>query len=271
MTAEPASEPVVGSASEPVAGSASGSLAGPVPDAAGRTRLLRALRIRYAVLGLVLAALWVGRSGEPAWEHALRTVAVMLTIRPLLRVTLRYRLRELRSQASASRYVAWLIAIRLTMVGAALGVSWLIGYLLDPAHRHATVRALVLRLALLALTIPLQLYVERRHRGPGHAAASPMLWRRFITAKVGLVLVALGAEVLLQHWLGPRADLVVAAGLFVTVTLLGPWVHRRYLTGASPRQPRVLPGLSGSPVNARALGEGLHDNEGRGGRSQRRG
>jgi hypothetical protein len=229
------------------------------------------LRIRYAVLGLALAALWVGRSGEPAWEHALRTVAVMLTIRPLLRVTLRYRLRELRSQASASRYVAWLIAIRLAMVAAALGVSWLIGYLLDPAHRHATVRALVLRLALLALTIPLQLYIERRHRGPGHAAASPMLWHRFITAKIGLVLVALGAEVVLQHWLGGRADLVVAAGLFVTVALLGPWTHRRYLTGGSPRQPRVLAGLAGSRVNDRALGEGLHDNEGRDRRSQRRG
>jgi hypothetical protein len=190
---------------------------------------------------VVLAALWVGRSGEPAWEHALRTVAVMLTIRPLLRVTLRYRLRQVRKTASQARYVMWLIGIRLTIVAAALGASWLIGYLLDPAHRHATVRALVLRLALLALTIPLQLRVERRYRDRGLArmGALSQVWGRFIVAKVGLVLLALGAEVLLQRWLGGSADLVVAAGLAVTVALLGPWAHRRYLLRpARPGQQR---------------------------------
>ena len=41
--------------------------------ASGRAARSRALRIRYAILGAVLAGLWVGHSGEPAWEHALRT------------------------------------------------------------------------------------------------------------------------------------------------------------------------------------------------------
>ena len=107
----------------------------------------------------------MGHSGEPAWEHALRTVAVLLTIRPLLWVTLRYRLRQARSGASTSDYLTWLIAIRLAVVAGALGVSWLIGYLLDPAHRHWGVHTLLLRLLVLALTIPLQV------RAPAATAA----------------------------------------------------------------------------------------------------
>jgi hypothetical protein len=191
---------------------------------------------------VVLAGLWVGRSGEPAWEHALRIVLVLLTIRPLLRMTVRYRLRQARSQASTSRYVAWLIAFRLAVVGAALGASWLIGDLLDPAHRHGDVRALMVRLLLLALTIPLQLRLERdyRGRGLGGGAGFSLSWGRFVSAKVALVLIALGVEVLLQRWLGGGADLVVAAALLVTVAGLGPWAHRRYFVRASPpRDQRV--------------------------------
>jgi hypothetical protein len=188
------------------------------------------------VVGVVLAGLWAGHPGEPAWEHALRTVLVLLTIRPLLRMTVKYRLRQASSQASTSRYVAWLIAFRLAVVGAALGVSWLIGDLLDPAHRHGGVHALVVRLLVLALTIPLQLRFARdyRGRGLGGGAGFGLSWGRFVSAKVALVLVALGVEVLLQRWLGGDADLVVAAGLLVTVAGLGPWAHRRYFVRASP-------------------------------------
>jgi hypothetical protein len=199
------------------------------------------LRIRYAVLGVLLAGLWVGHSGEPAWEHALRAVLVLLTIRPLLRMTVRYRLRQARSQASTSRYVAWLIAFRLAVVGAALGASWLIGYLVDPAHHHGSVRALVVRLLVLALTIPLQLHFARDYRGLSLGGAGLRLsWGRFVSTKVALVLVALGAEVLLQRWLGGGADLVVAAGLLVTVAGLGPWAHRRYFVRASPPRDQSL-------------------------------
>lgn len=207
----------------------------------------RSLRIRYAILGAVLAALWAGRSAEPAWEHALRTILVLLTIRPLLRVTLRYRLRRARSGMSTSAYLKRLITIRLAMVAAALGASWLIGYLLDPAHRHGELRAMLLRLLLLALTIPFQVYLERSNRGSRGRPAARLHWRRFITAKVGLVLAALGAEVLLERWLGGGADVPVAAGLFLTVALLGPWAHRRYFT-SSTRGLRATQGGSRNPL-----------------------
>jgi hypothetical protein len=187
------------------------------------------LRLRYAALGAVMAILWVGRSNEPAWEHAVRTVLVLLTIRPLMRVTLRYRLRQARATGNTSTYLKWLIAVRLATVGAALGAGWLISYLLDPAHRHGGARALLLRLVLLALTIPVQIYLERRARTRGRTAPGRPVWGRFVTAKIALVLAALGAEVLLQRWLAGNADLVVTAGLFLTVTLAGPWVHRHYL------------------------------------------
>jgi hypothetical protein len=217
-------------------------MAEPAPGPRPGAGAARALRIRYAVLGLVLAGLWVGHSGEPAWEHALRTVLVLLTIRPLLRMTVRYRLRQARSPASTSRYVAWLIAFRLAVVGAALGASWLIGYVLDPAHHHGSMRALVVRLLVLALTIPLQLRLVRDYRGGGlgGGAGFSLSWGRFVSAKVALVLVALGVEVLLQRWLGGSADLVVAAGLLVTVAGLGPWAHRRYFVRASPPRDQSL-------------------------------
>jgi hypothetical protein len=97
-------------------------MAEPALDPRPGARAARALRIRYAVLGVVLAGLWVGHSGEPAWEHALRTVLVLLTIRPLLRLTVKSRMRRGWSQTSTSRQVMWLVAFRLAVVGAALGV-----------------------------------------------------------------------------------------------------------------------------------------------------
>jgi hypothetical protein len=223
---------------------------GPVDRLVGWLGRPSSLRLRYAALGAAMAILWVGRSNEPAWEHAVRTVLVLLTIRPLARITLRFRLRQARAAGSTSTYLKWLIAIRLATVGAALGAGWLISYLLDPTHRHGGIRALVLRLVLLALTIPVQIYLERRARAPGRAARPRPVWGRFITAKIALVLAALGAEVLLQRWLGGNADLAVTAGLFLTVTLAGPWVHRHYLVRDPKPHGRRSPDPDQEPASA---------------------
>jgi hypothetical protein len=52
------------------------------------------------------------------------------------------------------------------------------------------VRALVVRLALLAVTIPLQLRIERCYadRGLARTGGLSQVWGRFIVAKVALVL-----------------------------------------------------------------------------------
>lgn len=211
----------------------------------------RALRIRYAVAGVVLAALWIGHQGEPEWEHALRTLLVLIAISPLMNLTRRYRARRAGPESHPSSALMWLIAVRLVFVGVALGVSWLVGRLLVPHHADS-VRSLVLRLLLLAATVPLQLRIERqrRARGPARTAASRLSLSRIRVAKVGLVLVALGAEWLLQLWT-QRADLIVAAGLLVTVALLGPRIHR-HLASASAgpsRRGRRTPGPREDPAS----------------------
>jgi hypothetical protein len=43
-----------------------------------------AMRVRYAVLGLVVGGLWLRSSGTPAWEHGLRVLVIMMVVPPTL-------------------------------------------------------------------------------------------------------------------------------------------------------------------------------------------
>jgi hypothetical protein len=72
------------------------------------------LRVRYAVLGAVMAFLWVGHKGEPAWIHALRLLLVLLTITPLMALTRRYYARRAaRKQPHPSAALYWLVSVRM--------------------------------------------------------------------------------------------------------------------------------------------------------------
>jgi hypothetical protein len=199
--------------------------------AAARLRS-RALRIRYAGLGLVMAVLWVGHAGEPAWLHAVRLLLVLLTIAPLLALTRRYRERHV--QASAQRHpdasLYWLIGTRIAAVGIALGVGWLLSHLLVP-HHSDTPKLIILRIGLLAISVPVQLKFERERQAAGHPPRVAVKSPRLIAAKLLLVVLALGAQWLLGIWT-PDAELIVAPLLFGTVALAGPKVHR-YLVSPS--------------------------------------
>jgi hypothetical protein len=188
----------------------------------------RRLQVRYLVAGAVLALLWIGHGNEPAWAHALRVVLVLVTVRPLVMLSRRYYARHWSSEASQTRAIAILIAIRVLALTAALGLGTLIERLV--AHESYSVHSLtVLRFAVLLITIPIQVRFLRSRAGA--AAIGRVRWNWLIVGKAALVLAALGAQVVLDSVLGKPADLVVAAGLLVTVALVGPRLHRRLFAG----------------------------------------
>lgn len=190
--------------------------------------LARRLQVRYLIAGAVLALLWIGHGNEPAWAHALRVGLVLVTVRPLVMLSRRYYARHWSSETSQNRAIAILIAIRVLALAAALGVGTLIERLV--AHQSYSVHSLtVLRFAVLLLTIPIQVRFLRSRTGA--AAIGRARWNWLIAAKAALVLAALGAQVVLDSVLGKPADLVVAAGLLVTVALAGPRLHRRLFGG----------------------------------------
>lgn len=217
----------------------------PTRAEAGTKRLaLRAkrLRIRYAILGAVMAVLWIGHSGEPAWLHALRLLLVLLTLAPLMSLTRRYyqrRIAQTEQRANAALY--WLVGVRVVTVFLALGIGSLVSYLFAPHHSDSA-RLIIGRGALLALTIPLQIKFERRRQAAGINRPLPIRSPRIIAAKLALVLVAFGAEWLLGRWTS-SADLIVAIAVFATVALLGPKVHPYLLNlGRPPKeQPKPQP------------------------------
>jgi hypothetical protein len=199
-----------------------------VPAQAARTKRLR---IRYAILGAVMALLWVGHMGEPAWIHALRLLLVLLTVAPLMSLTRRYYQRRAASREerpNAALY--WLIGVRVVTVFLALGIGSVVSHVFSPHHADSA-RLIIVRGVLLALTIPLQIRFERRRQAAGINRPLPIKSPRIIGAKLALVLVAFGAEWLLGLWTS-SADVIVAIAVFAIVALLGPKVHP-YLRGAS--------------------------------------
>jgi hypothetical protein len=205
-----------------------------VSDAIARRE--KVLRVRYAILGAVMAFLWIGHKGEPAWVHALRLLLVLATITPLLTLTRRYYARRAASKRQHPRAALyWLIGIRVATVTIALGLGWLVGDLFAP-HHNDPARLIALRLGLLAVTIPMQIRLERRRQAMGIVRPLTVRSPRIIAAKFALVLVALGAEWLIGMWT-PNADLIVAAGLFGTVAWFGPKLNRYFFNPAARSRP----------------------------------
>ena len=110
------------------------------------------------------------------------------------------------------------------VVGLAIGGLWLLNR--DKSLLYHAVQML----AVMSVLTVLQIVLRRR---AGEAPTSPRGYARLIGAKLGLVALAVGGQWLLTP-VTSRSDAIVAAGLVVVVTALGPVLERRGTQQASP-------------------------------------
>ncbi|MEU1626733.1 hypothetical protein ABZ746_15690 [Streptomyces sp. NPDC020096] len=185
----------------------------------------RALRIRYAVVGVVLALTWMGEGNEPAWEHALRAVLILLIVPPLLLLSDRPLTRAVYESAHPRWAIAQQITVRTVILSAAFGAAYLLGCLIDP-HAARSVVFLGVRLLLVLLSIPLQIRAAHRMRASEvHPSTEPVLSApRLIGAKLTLIAAALLAQMLLGHHTH-NASAMVAAAIAVAAAIIGPRIH----------------------------------------------
>jgi hypothetical protein len=206
----------------------------------------RVLRVRYTVIGALIASSWIGARGEPVWEHALRTLLIMLTI-PTMLAFARRRARRVRSNAAAAPSLTRTLLAGNGLLVAAFAASWLIGYLIDPAH--ASFISPIVRLALLAATLPLQVRAARRNPSMrlNAAEAGRLSFPRLLAAKFALLAAALVVDWALSRAFA-QADLLVGVALFLVVARFGPRVHphllvRRGALRSTARSTRPRPDL----------------------------
>ncbi|MEU5537538.1 hypothetical protein [Streptomyces sp. NPDC020362] len=187
------------------------------------------LRMRYAAIGIFMAFTWIGEGKEPAWEHALRALVILLILPPLLLWTHHRLTHKLYETDRPAQVVAQLITARTVIITADFGTGILLGHLLDP-HSGRSMVLPAIGLLLLVLSIPAQIRRARRTRaGTSHPSTRPALSApRLMAAKLILLSGALLAQLLLSACLDD-ATFVVAAAIVVTAAALGPAVHRRLL------------------------------------------
>lgn len=195
----------------------------------------RGVRRGYAVAGAVLAFMWLGEANEPAWAHAVRAALLLLLIPPLLLRTNRSLTAAFHESAHPRRALARLIAARILIVSVALVASAFLGRVMDPGGGH-DLRALGIRELCILLTIPLQIRAAHRARATGaHPSSRPTLSApRVICAKLGLIAAALLLQMAIDPYVA-EAQVITAAVIAVTVTVLGPRLHAKLLIAPTPR------------------------------------
>ncbi|MCX4545869.1 hypothetical protein [Streptomyces sp. NBC_01565] len=87
-----------------------------------RTRTVAA----YGVVGLVMAAVWIHGGDTPAWEHALRVLALVLGISAIARLAGPRLVRGGRAPLDRGLFFG-LLAGKVVLVAVALLVDWLAG------------------------------------------------------------------------------------------------------------------------------------------------
>jgi len=83
-------------------------------------------RVQYLVIGLVIGALWIAHRNEPLWEHAARTLLVLVAV-PLLAAPVLAWWRKRHGSADTRRVsLVRFVAAKALLVGVALGVDVLL-------------------------------------------------------------------------------------------------------------------------------------------------
>ncbi|MER5972945.1 hypothetical protein ABT112_24970 [Streptomyces sp. NPDC002055] len=196
------------------------------------------LRVAYAGIGTFMAFTWIGEGDAPAWERAVRTLAILLILPPVLLRTNRRLLHKLYEAARPGPVIAQLITARLVIITVAFGASNLLGHLLDPHAARSPVMPAV-GLLILLLSIPVQIRRAHRLRARAvHPSARPDLSApRLMLAKLALVAAALLTQLLVGAYLD-GATFVAAAAIVITTAALGPRVHHRLLVSRNPTASR---------------------------------
>jgi hypothetical protein len=196
----------------------------------------------------MLGTAWWDRGITLLSRHAIRYVAVLVLIGGLTRWSIWRRSRRSDGAAQPMRTGAFGIEltvwVRYIVIGLILGGTWV--WQENEAPWIHAIRVVVL----LVFVAPV---IRRIRRCYGKRADREHAWevrlRGWIEAKLVLVVLALGLELLLEQWLSRSAAAeIVALCLSVTVAIAGPLLHERLVGGwrrPHPRVPRSVVGPKG--------------------------
>jgi hypothetical protein len=129
--------------------------AGPVP-----------LRVRYLALGLLMGGIWAWNGSTPLWVHAVKLVGLMAIVTMLVRLVRQRRAARAGIRAKPQLSVPRVLAVKASLVLAAMIVSWLLDGRVSHAYLVVATGLLVV-VALLGPRLHPRLLAERPARGTG--------------------------------------------------------------------------------------------------------
>jgi hypothetical protein len=186
-----------------------------------------------------MGAAWWDEGATLLARHAIRYVAVLVLIAGLTRWVMWRRSRRPDGAAESMRTAAFGIEltvwVRYVVTGLILSGTWV--WQENEAPWIHAIRVVVL----LVFVAPVIRWMRRRYgKRKGQQLAGGVPVRGWIAAKLVLVMLALGLELLLEQWMSrDGAAEVVALCLGVTVAIAGPLLHERLVAGWRRSRPRL--------------------------------
>jgi uncharacterized membrane protein len=193
-----------------------------------------------AVTHVLLGTAWWDQGADLLARHAIRYVALAAVIAGLTRWVIWRRAGRPAGATQPERTAV--VGIELTVwarylvMGLFLGATWV-------WHENESPWIHALRVVILVVLVaPVIRWVRQRYGNhPGRGMRSGVRLRGWLVAKLVLVVLAVGVELLLEEWLSRSAAAeIVALGLSVTVAVAGPLLHERLMTGWHRRPGRPL-------------------------------
>ena len=185
-------------------------------------------------------------------QHAIRYVAVLVLIGGLTRWAIWRRAQRpdgaAQTERSAVLGIELTVWARYLVMGFILGATWIWDENESPWTHALRVAILVIFLA------PVIRLVRPRYANhPGRGRGAGVRLRGWLVAKLVLVVMALGIELLLEEWLSRSAAAeIVALCLSVTIAIAGPLLHERLVAGW--RRPHPRPSEDAAQLGPRTHG-----------------
>jgi hypothetical protein len=197
----------------------------------------------------MLGSAWWDQGISLVARHAIRYFAVLALIAGLTRWAIWRRSRRPEGEAEPMRTAAFgidlTVWVRYIVIGFILGGTWV--WQENEAPWIHAIRVVVL----LAFVAPVIRWVRRRYgKGAGRHQGGGVFVSGWIAAKLVLVMLALGLELLLEQWMSPNAAAeIVALCLGITVAIAGPLLHERLVAGWRRPHPAASQ-LAATPKNS---------------------